>query len=88
MGTQKSFLDRIFRILVRQYDRACYRVRPSLMQSNQSGKTPVVARLGKANELPFFIRNTNRLAGLLGQRGFPGALLQTYWRPASDVRTV
>ena len=31
MRAQKSFLHRVFGIFVRQHDRACYRIRPSLM---------------------------------------------------------
>lgn len=85
MRPQESFLHRIFRILVRQDDRACYRIRPSLMQSNEPGETPVVARLGKADELPFLIRNTSGLAGLLGKMRFHRGLLQTYWRLSRHV---
>ncbi len=88
MRPQKSFLHRIFRILVRQDDRARYRIRPSLMQSNKPGETPVVSPLCETDELSFFIRNTNWMAGLLGQMRFHRSLLQTYWRPAGHVGLV
>ena len=63
---QKTFLHRILGIFVRQNDGACYRVRPPLMQPNQSSKTTIVTCLGKANELFLFIRNTVAGVGLLG----------------------
>lgn len=66
MRPQKTFLHRILGIFVRQNDGACYRVRPPLMQPNQSGKTAIVTCLGKANELFLFIRNTGAGVGLLG----------------------
>ena len=78
MRAQKSFLNRIFGIFVRQYDGPRYGVRPSLMLPDKPGKTPIVARLGKANELPFLIRNTAVGVGLLGQTRFSRALVQSY----------
>ena len=66
MRAQKSFLHRIFGIFVRQNDRARDSVRSSLMLPNQPGETPIVTCLGKANELPFLIRNTVGWVGLLG----------------------
>ena len=66
MGAQESFLHRIFGIFVRQDDRARNRVRPSLMLPDQSGETPLVPSLCKANELSFLIRNTDGRVGLLG----------------------
>lgn len=66
MRPQETFLHRILGIFVRQNDGACYRVRPPLMQPNQSGKPPIVTCLGKANELFLFIRNTGAGVGLLG----------------------
>ena len=81
MRPQKTFLHRIFGIFVRQNDGACYRVRPSLMQPNQSGKTPVVTCLGKANELLLFIRNTGACVGLLGLgMGFRHAAVEAWLR--------
>ena len=79
MRPQKSFLHRILGILVCQNDRARHCIRPTLMQSNQPGKTPIVASPGKADELSFLIRNTDGRVGLLAvQTRFPLALVVSY----------
>jgi hypothetical protein len=78
MRPQKSFLHRILGIFVSQNDRTRYRVRPSLMQSNQSRKTPIVSRLGKTNELLLLVRNTDDRVGLLGGQTVSGALVVSY----------
>lgn len=78
MRAQKSFLHRVFGIFVRQDDRACYRIRSSLMQAHEPGKTPIITCLGKANELFFLIRNTGGRVGLLGQTGLHWTLVVSY----------
>ena len=78
MRAQKSFLHRVFGIFVRQDDRACYRIRPSLMKPHEPGKTPIMTCLGKANELFFLIRNTDGRVGLLGQTGLHRTLVVSY----------
>jgi hypothetical protein len=45
---------------VRHDDRAGHYVRPSLMQTHETRKTPLVALPGQTYELPFLIRNTCR----------------------------
>ena len=81
MRAQKSVLHRIFGIFVRQHDRARDSVRSSLMLPNESGETPIVTCLGKANELPFLIRNTVCGVGLLGgQTRLSRALVVSYPR--------
>ena len=82
---QKSFLHRVFGIFVRQDDRACYRVRPSLMQPHEPGKAPIITRPGKADELFFLIRNTDGRVGLLGQRSLHRALVVSYGSSFASV---
>jgi hypothetical protein len=60
VGAQKTILHCVFRVLVRHDDRARYYVRPSLVQTHETRKTPLVALPGQTYELPFLIRNTCR----------------------------
>ncbi len=65
MRAQESFLHRIFRVLVRQDDRACHYVRATLMKTYEPGKTPLVTSLGQTYELSLLIRNTYGCVQLL-----------------------
>jgi hypothetical protein len=77
MRAQKSLLHGIFRVLVRQDDRACYYVRAPLMKTYKPRKTSLVPTLGQTYELSFLIRNTygwgQPLRGLMDRpHGTPG----------------
>ena len=65
MRAQESFLHRIFRVLMRQDDRACHYVRATLMKTYEPGKTPLVPSLGQTYELSLLIRNTYGCVQLL-----------------------
>jgi hypothetical protein len=65
MRAQESLLHRIFRVLVRHDDRACYYVRAPLMKTYEAGKTPLVPVPGQTYELSLLIRNTYGCVQLL-----------------------
>ncbi len=65
MRAQESFLHCIFRVLMRQDDRACHYVRATLMKTYEPSKTPLVPPLGQTYELSLLIRNTYGCVQLL-----------------------
>ena len=55
---QKSFLHRVFGILVRENDRSRHYVSAPLVQTHEAGETPLVPLLGQTNERSLLVRNT------------------------------
>ena len=55
---QETFLHRVFRVLVRQDDRARHYVRFPFVQPHEAREPPLVAVPGATNELTLLIRNT------------------------------
>src|SRR4029079_1882284 len=59
---QKSVLDRVLGVLVRENDRPRHNVGASLVQTHEAGETPLVSLLGQTYELSLLVRYT-RLSG-------------------------
>lgn len=62
---QKPILNRILGVLMCQHNRPRNRIRTTLVQTHEAGKTPLISLFGETDELSLLVRNTGSLGQML-----------------------